>query len=364
MQGEQNSSIRRGPIHRVTPGSYRFRQTFRYVLNAFLLSLAWIVPAGAQSISLYDQGKAAFYAHKWEDAAVLMARAEEQQPDKTDALLFGGKALANLKRFNDADAALTRYSKLHPDSAEALFVLGFVQHRENKPGDSLASYTAAARLATPRGDDLRIVGLDYVLLDDYPDAIHWLEKAVTFDPNDAEAWYSLARCYYTQSSFQKAEQAFQKTLSLDPKSVKAAENLALTFAAENRVSDADESFRLAISLAHDDPHTNEWPYLNYGSFLLDHDRAAEAVPLLQEAVARAPKCSACHEKLGRALNGTAATKLGIAELEQAVALSPDEAHLHYELGLAYRAAGMQDRAKAEFATSAKLYGTKSDKEQK
>ncbi len=323
-----------------------------------------MVPARAQSGSIYEQGKAAFSAHKWKDAAALMARAEEQQPGKTDALLFEGKALANLKQFDEADAALTRYTKLHPDSAEALFMLGFVQHRENKPRESLTTYTAAARLATPRGDDLRIVGLDYVLLDDYPDAIHWLEKAVAFDPNDAEAWYSLARCYYTQSSFQKAEQAFQKTLSLDPKSVKAAENLALTFAAENRVNDADASFRLAISLAHDDPHTNEWPYLNYGSFLLDHDRAAEAVPMLQEAVARAPKCAACHEKLGRALNGIGTTKQGIAELEQAVALGPDEAHLHYELGLAYRAAGMQDRAKAEFATSAKLYGTKSDKEQK
>jgi predicted Zn-dependent protease len=128
------------------------------------------------------------------------------------------------------------------------------------------------------------------------------------------------------------------------------------------VNDADASFRIAISLARDNPHANEWPYLNYGSFLLDHDRAAEAVPILQEAVARDPKCAACHEKLGRALNGTGATKQGIAELEQAVALSPDEAHLHYELGLAYRAAGMQDRAKAEFATSAKLYGTKSAKE--
>jgi len=344
--------------------SHRFRQTYWCTLYGFLISLALVAPLVAQSISLYDQGKTAFKARNWEDAAALMARVEEQHPGKTDALLFEGKALANLKRFNEADAALTGYLKLHPDSAEALFMLGFVQHRENKPRDSLATYTAAARLATPRGDDLRIVGLDYVLLDDYPDAIHWLEKAVTFDPNDAEAWYSLARCYYTQSSFQKAEQAFQKTLSLDPKSVRAAENLALTFAAENRVNDADESFRLGISLAHNDPHSNEWPFLNYGSFLLDHDRASEAVPLLQEAVARAPKCAACHEKLGRALNSTDATKEGIAELEQAVSLSPDEAHLHYELGLAYRAAGMRDRAKAEFATSAKLYGTKSGKEQK
>jgi Flp pilus assembly protein TadD len=274
-------------------------------------------------------------------------------------LLYQGKALANLERFSEADAALTSYSRLHPNSADALFMLGFVQHRENKPRESLTTYTAAARIATPKGDDLKIVGLDYVLLNDYPDAIHWLRKAVEFDPEDVSAWYSLGRCYYTQSSFRDAEHAFQRVLTLEPKNVKAAENLALAFDAENRPTDADKAFATAVALAGEVPHTDEWPYLNYGSFLLDHDRASEAVPLLKKAAAIAPKCVACHEKLGRALALTGDAKSGIAELEQAAALSPGEAKLHYELGLAYRSAGMADRAKAEFATSEKLYGTKS-----
>jgi Flp pilus assembly protein TadD len=51
-------------------------------------------------------------------------------------------------------------------------------------------------------------------------------------------------------------------------------------------------------------------------------------------------------------------KQGIAELEKAVTLSPDEAHFHYELGLAYKQAGQMDKARVELAASAKLYGTK------
>jgi tetratricopeptide (TPR) repeat protein len=331
-------------------------------LSVGLLGLAFQLPASAQNASLYDQGKAAFTAHHWADAASLMARAAEQDSGSSDALLFEGKALANLERFPEADVALTRYSQRHPNSAQALFMLGFVQHRENKPSESLVTYTAAARLATPRGDDLKIVGLNYVLLNDYPDAIHWLEKAVEFEPGNAGAWYSVGRCYYTQSSFRNAERAFQKVLALEPKNVKAAENLALTLDAENRPAEADRAFAMAVTLARDAPHTDEWPYLNYGGFLLDHDRAAEAVPILQQAVAIAPKCVACHEKLGRALVATGSTKSGIAELERAATLGPDVARLHYELGLAYRTAGMTDRAKAEFAASEKLYGAKSGKE--
>lgn len=326
-----------------------------------VLALSLFVLARAQTPSPYDQGKVAFDAHRWEEAASLMARAAAEVPG-SDALLYQGKALANLDRFAQAEAVLTRYSKLHPDSAEALFMLGFVQHRENKPRESLTTYTAAAKLSTPRSDDLKIVGLDYVLLDDYPDAIRWLEKAVQFEPGNASAWYSLGRCYYTQSSFGQAEEAFQKVLALDPNDAKAAENLALAFDAENRTADADRAFAKSVALATDASNTDEWPYLNYGSFLLDHDRAAAAVPLLQKAVAIAPKCVACHEKLGRALTATGSTQAGIAELEHAATLNPGEAKLHYELGLAYRSAGMPDRAKAEFATSQKLYGTKSAKE--
>jgi len=36
--------------------------------------------------------------------------------------------------------------------------------------------TKAAATHTPTGDDLKIVGLNYVLLNDYADAVKWFEK--------------------------------------------------------------------------------------------------------------------------------------------------------------------------------------------
>jgi hypothetical protein len=68
---------------------------------------------------------------------------------------------------------------------------------------------------------------------------------------------------------------FRRVLALDPKDVETAENLALVFEAENRSADADRVFPMAVTLAGDAPHTGEWPYSNYASFLLDPDRAAE-----------------------------------------------------------------------------------------
>ena len=273
-------------------------------------------------------------------------------------MLFEGKSLANIDKFAEADAVLRQYAFRHRDSADAFYMLGFVLHREDKPADSLKEYTQAAALATPKADDLRIVGLDYVLLNDYPDAIRWLEKATTIDPKNEQVWYSLGRCYYTQSRFKEAENALQRALNLDPRDAKAATNLGLAYEMDNNIAEAERSYRSSIELANADPHSDEWPFLNYASFLLEHDRAAEALPLLRRAVAINPRCADCHAKLGKALADTGKSQEAVTELSAAVALSPNDPKLHYALGHAYQSLGMHDKAKVELDLSAKLYGSR------
>jgi Flp pilus assembly protein TadD len=312
----------------------------------------------AQSGSLFDQARAAFSGGDYNKAADLFAQAEAHDPGHSDALLFEGKSLANLGRFPEAEVALRSYTLRHPQSADALFMLGFVLHREDKPADSLRVYTEGAALSTPTAEDLRIVGLDYVLLDDFPDAIRWLTKATEFDPKNEQVWYSLGRCYYSQSRFDEAEKALDRALALNPKDLKAVTNLALVYEMQNRNDDADRIYRESIQLADADPHTDEWPYLNYASFLLERDRAPEAMPLLRRAVAIAPRCADCHAKLGKALVANNDPQGAVAELSQAVALSPDDPKLHYALGHVYRSLGIEDKARAELAISAKLYGTR------
>lgn len=325
-----------------------------WVLAAVLVGVSRI---GAQT-SFYEQGRAAFDTQRYADAASLIAKAEAGNPAASDAQLFEGKALADLGRFAESESVLHRYLHQAPRSADALFELGFVLHRENKPADSLKIYTQAASLSMPKPDDLKIVALDYVLLDDYPDAIHWMEKAVQLDARNVDAWYGLGRCYYTQSRFTDAERAFMRVLELDPQHIKAEENLGLVYDAQNKPVDADRAFKAAADLARGSSHTDEWPYLNYGAFLLQQNRAADAIPRLRQAVAIAPQCADCRGKLGRALIQVGDREQGISELEQAVARSPKDAKLHYQLGLAYRQTGKEDRAKQELTLSAQLYGDK------
>lgn len=314
--------------------------------------------AAAQITGTYAQGVAAFNAHQYAKAVPLFARAEKESPGVTDALLYEGKCLANMGRFKEAEAALRAYTGRHPNSADALYMLGYVLNREDKPAESLKTYTTAAQFSKPGSNDLKIVATDYVLLDDYPDAIKWMRQAIDFDPKNESAWYGLGRCYYSQSSFGDAEQAFRYALKLNPADMRVHVNLALTLEMLNESSKANREYQSAIALANANPHTDQWPYLDYASFLLEEGRATDAIPLLEKAITIAPRCAKCHGKLGRALEATGKKEAAVTELEKAVALDPADAHLHYALGHAYKSAGMSEKAKKELAVAAQMYANK------
>lgn len=322
------------------------------------LACAASLNAAAQARSAYENGMAAFDAHDYARAVTLFAAAEQGAPGATDALLFEGKSLANLDKFGEAETVLRKYVSGHTDSADGFYMLGYVLNREDHPAESLKVYTQAARRSTPKSDDLKVVATDYVLLNDYPDAIKWMRQAIELDPKNQAAWYGLGRCYYSQSSFNEAAQAFRYALKLDPKDLRSQMNLALALEMLNQPAQAEREYRQSVVLADADPHSDQWPYLNYGSFLLGGGRAAEAIPLLEKAVAIAPQCAACHGKLGRALMMTGKDAAAVSELERAVTLNPKDAKLHYALGHAYQAAKMPSRAKKELTIAAQMYASK------
>jgi tetratricopeptide (TPR) repeat protein len=251
------------------------------------------------------------------------------------------------------EAELRHDLELHPEAAPTLYKLGLVLRQENKPKESLETYTRAAHLQKPNAEQLRSVALDYVLLNDYSEAIHWLQTALSFDPHDIDVLYSLARCFYTQSEFYKAEALYLQVLQIKPENLKAEENLGLTYDAENQPQKAEAALRTAVTWAAKQP-SDEWPFLNLGTFLLDHDRAAEAIPFLQTAATTAVNSAICHEKLGRALEQSGKVTEGVKELEIAVRLDPKNPNIHFELGHAYRQAGALDKARVEFSVSQEL----------
>ncbi len=288
----------------------------------------------------------------------LLGQAEPARPEISDALLDRAKAFLELRQFKEADEALQSYVRAHPSSAEAWFLLGYALFSENRPQESLQAYTKGAAFQKPQAEDLKIVGLDYVLLDNYDDAAKWLNKAVEFNPRDVDAWYSLGRVRFTQNHFAEARAAFKRVLDLDPHNVKAESNIGLLYEAEDRPDAALDAYRKAIQWQASAPHHNEQPFLNLGALMLARGRYAEAVKALEEAAAIAALNPSAHGQLGRAYLQINQTSKAQEELETAARLDPDNANWHYQLGRVYRRMGQVERAKVQFAISERLMAGK------
>jgi tetratricopeptide (TPR) repeat protein len=307
-----------------------------------------------QTDSEYARGVAAFRAGDYASAADLFAKADRVAPGTTDALILQAKSLIHLQNFSSSESALRRYIALHTDSDEALYLLGFVLHRENKASESLEIYTKAAALKTPTGEDLKIVGLDYVLLNDYANAIKWLEKAVERDPKNKDSWYYLGRAYYSRSLLPESRRALLAVLDLDPRDARAENNLGLILESEAKPEEALEAYRKAMEWQTGSTHRSEQPYLNLGNLLLELDRAGEAIGPLEEAAELGGNNASCHLKLGTAYLRTNRLPEAQRELEKAARLEPENAAIHYQLARFYKQIHQMDKAKIEFQRTEEL----------
>ena len=320
------------------------------VLVTILLSAAMV----AAETGICDQAATLFGERHWSEAAEAFANCEKVAPGQTDALLYRGKALVNQRKFAEAAASLASYLTAHPQSDDALYFLGYVRFRQNQPKESLALFTQAAKRKAPAADDLKIVALDYVLLNDYSNAARYLEQSLQMDPDDVEARYHLGRVRYQQNQFDPAIAAFEEVLRRNPNDVKAEDNLGLCLEAKNRIDAALAAYRKAIEMESTSNAHSEQPFLNLGKLLTTLNREAEAVPILEQAAEIAPDSASVRYELGRAQFNLEHFEIAREQLERAVALEPNNSSPHYLLGRIYQRMGKRDQAARQFKLTEEL----------
>lgn len=299
-------------------------------------------------------GNEMFHEKRWSEAAAAFEQCELEQPGKTDALLYRGKSLINLGQFAGATTALENYAKSHPQSDDAAYLLAYISFRQDKPRESLALFTRAAKLKPPSANDLMIIALDYVLLNDYADSARYLETSLEMNPDDVEARYHLGRVRYQQNQFDLAIAAFEEVIKRDPANVKAYDNLGLSLEGKNDTNAAIAAYRKAIELDQAGASHSEQPYLNLGSLLAKSDQLEDAIPLLTRASQIAPGEFKVHYELAKAYFDSGRLDPACRQAEDAVKLNPADSSGHYLLGRIYQRLNRKEMAGEQFRLTAAL----------
>jgi len=316
----------------------------------------WSCEASAQT-DTYTRAVASFKTKDYRKAADLFTEVEAESAGTTDAMLYKGKCLANLGDFAEAEATLRAYLERHPESPDALAFLGFVLHRENKPQESLEFYNRAAKIEAPHADDLKIVALDYVLLNDLQDAVKWLEKCKAMEESNADCWYYLGRAYFTDGRFREAKPSFQMALELRPRDAKAEDYLGLILESENQREAAIQAYENAISWQRESEHVSEHPYLHLAMLFDRQGSSEQSIGPLLEGIKINAQSALLYSELGLVYMHLGRYKEASEQLEKALLLDPRNASGHFQLGKAYRQLGKMEQANAEFAKAQELFGT-------
>jgi len=264
--------------------------------------------------------------------AKLMAQAQ--------ALLRDGKPA-------EALPLIRQYLKARPDSPEGHAALGFVFFKQSKAADSLREYAEAAKYRNLTAFELKIVGLNYAILEDYPNADRGLTRSLELNPGDLQTCNDLGEIKFLQAMYEDAITVFGRCLKLDPRNVFAGNGLGSAFEQTDQLENAMTAYQDAVAWQSGKRTQDPTPLLNLGRLLLKLHKTEEAFEYLTRAVQLEPEQSETHEQLGKAHSYAGELEAAQRELEKAVQLNPEDAHLHYLLAQLYQRAGMPEKAKRE-----------------
>ena len=152
------------------------------------------------------------------------------------------------------------------------------------------------------------------------------------------------------SRYSEAFPAFEKLIAEHPSTPWLHYAYGDALDSLSRYDDAKTQMRAEMKLS----PRSALPWIRIAAISLRQHLPPNALKAAQTAVAMAPQSAEAHYQLGRAWleNGNAQT--AIAELEKANILKPDTPEIHFALARAYSKAGQREKAAAERATFTRL----------
>jgi protein O-GlcNAc transferase len=236
-----------------------------------------------------------------------------------------------------------------PKNARAFHLCGVVAHQLRRP-DAASLVGRAVTLDPDFAEAHNDRGVILAANGSFANAVACFERAVRLNPGYHEARNNLALGLRSLGRFDEALVQFEQVLNNAPESPVAHFNLASVLELAGRKPDAESRYRGAISLRPDfvDAH------IHLASLLLDMNRPPEALAHAERAVALRPDSAGARNNLGNILRTMGRRDEAIAQYEAAIATDPGSFMAHYNCGVALRGEARIAEARRHFALALSL----------
>lgn len=294
-------------------------------------------PAPADAISL---GQRLLIERRYPQAAELFAALLTKWP-RHPAVLYGAALSAfNLGRAAEAEPLVRAAAESYTNG------IGDNGNEKSLPTDQ-----------RQRGADALVL-LAVVLGSRGADteALKTVQRAVALAPEHFDAQFTLGRALYGVGDSTGSVKAFRAALRLRPDDARALFFLATALEAAGEIDAALDAYR---ELVRRQPNAAEG-HLGLGVLLIKRGGAdtEKGIEELRTAVRIDPNQYEAQVTLGRALLTQKLPVESIEHLRRAAELAPANPEPHYQLALAYRRLGLNDKAVEETAIVKRIHETR------
>jgi tetratricopeptide (TPR) repeat protein len=171
--------------------------------------------------AMMEMGKLRYRDKNFPAAVSWFRRLTTLDPAQGDAYYFLGLSLKEMKQPAEAIGALRRAAELTPERPDRHFWLGMLYAEMDSTAAARRELNQAVQLDTSgttknSGFALRQLGYYELLGRNYTEAVRMLERSVTINPGDIQAWIWYAQGNHNAGNRGKACEAYDRALALDP----------------------------------------------------------------------------------------------------------------------------------------------------
>ena len=309
-----------------------------------------------------------------EQALLAADKALVLDPTSSHVLLAHTTALGKLGRFDEALVAATECVRRHPLLPEAQSELGRIAMALGRGSQAVAACRRACELRPDIPVYEAALATAFLMIPDFEAARPILERLAGNAGIRAHAsfWLQLSNSRAMTGDIAGAETAARKAIELDPEEAQCHADLARALYVRGKISEAESVARTALRL---DANSPDALGVMSGIFRLRGDQE-EAITLLERALAARPNDGPFNANLGMVLIERDETERGLRYLERGaatgdprilyelarvqglageieacmetyrrvIALVPNHADAHYELGEWHSRRGEHDEA--------------------
>ena len=229
----------------------------------------------------------------------------------------------------------------------AWFDLGFVENGLGKTEDSIAAYRKSVTAKPDVFESNLNLGLQLAKTNQ-PDAEQFLRAATTLKPTShetegrARAWLSLGHVL-ERTKPDDALAAYREAAALQPEDPEPHVSAGALLEKQNRPADAAQEYRAAVAL---EPNSDALTALV--NLYTRGRQFPEAAEYLRKLVALHPDDASAHIQLGRVLAAEGKNEDAIAELQAGTKLAPSDVSAQRDLADLYALAGKHQEAEGAY----------------